>query len=116
MLKATEYPPAGTTADSSIGELASQLVDDAKAYAMAEADVAKAMAAEKANAVKVPLIMIVAAVFVAMGALNALCVAIFFGFNTLMSPVLAGIAAFVLIGAIAGIIGWIGIGKLRSAL
>ncbi len=102
--------------DRSIGELASQLVDDAKAYAKAEAGVARAIANEKANAVKVPIALLVASLFIAMGALNALCVAIFVGLAMLMSPVIAGIVAFILIGAVAAILGWIGVSRLRSAL
>lgn len=116
MLKTTETPPPQAPGESSIGDLASQLVDDAKAYAKAEVGVAKAIAGEKANAVKVPLILLAASVFVAMGALNALCIAIFVALATLMSPVLAGIVAFLLIGAVAAAMAWIGYSRLRDAL
>ena len=116
MLKAPEPTTAPGQPEPSIGDLASQLVDDAKAYARAEADLAKAIAREKANAAKTPLILLVLALFVAMAALNALAVGIFAALATLMGPLLAGIAAFVLIGAAAGILAWAGYSKLRSAL
>ncbi len=116
MLKATDNPPADPPQDSSIGDLAGKLAEEAKAYARAEADVARAIATEKVNAVKMPLALIVVSVFVAMGALNALCVAIFVGLAMLMSPVLAGIVAFILIGAVAALLAWVGVSKLRSAL
>ena len=116
MLKATETPPSQAPADSSIGDLASQLVDDAKAYARAEVGVAKAIASEKANAAKVPLILLVGSLFVAMGALNALCIAIFVTLAALLGPLAAGIVAFVLIGGIAAVMAWFGYSKLRDVL
>ena len=116
MLKPAEPTTAPGQPEPSIGDLASGLVDDAKAYARAEADVAKAIAREKADAVKTPLILLVVALFVGMAALNALAVGVFAALATLMGPLLAAIAAFVLIGAVAGILAWLGYSKLRSAL
>lgn len=115
MLKpAGDGPPGGN--ERSFGELASQLVDDAKAYARAEVDLAKAIAADKTKSLRISAIFLVAAAFVAMGALNALCFGIYVGLAMLMSPVLAGILAFVLIGAVAALLAWLGVSKLRDAL
>jgi hypothetical protein len=116
MLKTPNQPPPPGSDESSIGDLASKLVDDAKTYARAEVGVAKAIASEKADAVKVPSILIVASVFVAMGALNALCVAIVIALATVMGPLVAGIVAFLLIGGVAGIMAWIGYSRLKDAL
>ena len=116
MLKAADQPPSQVPPESSIGDIAGQLVDDAKAYANAEVEVAKAIAGEKANAVRTPLILLVGALFVAMGALNALCVAVFVALAVVMGPVLAGIVAFLLIGAVAAAMAWIGYSRLRDAL
>jgi hypothetical protein len=116
MLKTADHPPPPGSADSSIGELASKLVDDAKAYAKAEVGVAKAIAGEKASAVKVPLILIAASLFVAFAALNALALAVVLALATVMGPVLAGILAFLLIGGIAAIMAWAGYSKLKDVL
>jgi uncharacterized membrane protein YqjE len=116
MLKTADPPPPPGSADSSIGELAGKLVDDAKAYAKAEIGVAKAIAGEKADAVKTPLILIVASVFVAFAALNALALAVVLVLATVMAPVLAGILAFLLIGGVAGIMAWTGYSKLKDVM
>ena len=114
MLKPPDSPPRPS--ERPIGELVSQLVEDGKTYARAEVDLAKAIAASKARAVTTPLILFAVAVFVAMGALNALCVGIVLALSALVGPLLAGIAAFVLIGAVAAVLAWIGVIKIRRAL
>ena len=114
MLKPADMPPAGS--ERPIGELVSQLVNEGKAYARAEADLAKAIASAKAKALATPLILFALALFVAMAALNALAVGIVLALYTLTSPLLAAIIGFVLIGAVAGLLAWIGVIKLRKAL
>ena len=112
MLKPTDPPPPDS--ERPIGEIFSDLVDDGKAYARAELNLAKAIAAAKAKAFRAPAILLVAATFVAMAALNALAVAIFVALAMLMNVLLAAIVAFVLIGSVAALIAWIGIEKLRK--
>lgn len=115
MLKTTgDGPSAG--GDRSFGELATQLIDDAKAYAQAEVDLAKAIAADKVSGLRIGGILLVAAAFVALGAINALCIAIYVALAALMAPILAGIVTFVLVGALAGLLGWLGYSRLRDAL
>lgn len=114
MLKPVDNPPPGS--ERPIGELVSQLVDEGKAYARAEADLAKAIASAKARALTTPLILFAAALLVGMAALNALAVGIVLTLYTLTSPLLAAIIGFVLIAAVAGVLAWIGMKKLRSAL
>ena len=97
-----------------IGEIVTELVDEGKAYARAEFDFAKAVAAAKARALRAPAILLAASVFVAMAALNALAVGILIALALIMNPVLAGIAAFVLIGAVAAGLAWLGVEKLRK--
>jgi hypothetical protein len=116
MLTTPNPPPPPGAADSSIGDLASKLVDDAKAYAKAEVGVVKAIAGEKADAFKVPLILIATSLLVALTALTALAVGIVMALATIMGPLLAGIVAFLLIGAVAGIMAWTGYSKLKDAL
>ena len=106
-------PPGG---ERSFGELASQLIDDAKAYARAEVGVAKAIAADKAKAFKIAAILFGVAALVAIGAVSALSVAIFVALAMGMNVVLAGLLTFLIVAAIAGGFGWLGWQKLRDAL
>jgi hypothetical protein len=102
--------------ERNFGDLVHQLIEDCKTYARAEADLAKAIAGEKAKGLRTAAILLVLALFVAMGALNALCVGILLGFGALMSPVLAGLCSFLVIGAVAGVLAWVGIKKLGDSL
>lgn len=102
--------------DRGIGEIVSDLIDDAKAYARAEADLAKAIAADKAQGLKIGAILLVVALVVAFGAVTALSVGIFALLATFLGPLLGGIVAFVLIGAVAGLLAWAGIAKIRESL
>lgn len=112
MLKPAD--PAPTREERPIGDIVGDLVDEGKAYAKAELNLARAIATSRAKALKAPAILLVSALFVGMGALNALCVAIFVSLATLMNPILAGLLAFVLIGAVAAGLAWLGIEKLRT--
>jgi len=114
MLKPTDTPPGGN--DRPIGELVSQLVDDGKAYAQAEIDLVKAIAADKAADARTAAILLGLALIVAFGAIVALCVGIVLALAAVMEPLLAGIVAFILIGGIAAILGWLGAQKIRAAL
>lgn len=115
MLKVPDERTAGG-GDCDLGDLLKKLLDDSRAFARAEVDLAKTIAAEKAAALKVALILLVAAAFIVMGAINALCIGIFFAFDAAMGPILAGIVSFVLIGIVAAIVAWIGVRKLMDSL
>ncbi len=112
MLKRTDALPAGD--ERPIGEIVGDLVDDGKAYARAELNLAKAMASAKVEALKTPVILLVAAALVGMAALNALAVAIFILLAMVMSPLLAAVLDFLLVGGAAGLLGWLGVQKLRN--
>ena len=114
MLKPADTPPGGN--DRPIGELVSQLVDDGKAYAKAEIDLVKAIAADKAAEARTAAILLGLALFIAFGAMVALCVGIVLALATLIGPLLGGVVAFILIGAVAGLLGWLGAQKIRAAL
>ena len=115
MLKpANEVPPGG--GDRSLGELATQLVDDAKAYARAEFDFAKAVAADKSKGLAVAGIFFGVALLLAIGAVSALCVAVFVSLAYLMPTWLAGLLTFFIVSVLAGIAGWLGWQKLQDSL
>lgn len=83
-----------------IGELVQQLVDDGKAYARAEIDVAKAMATAKAKQAAVPAAMVGGAFLLAQAAAVMLAFALFGAIYTIVGPVVAGIlTAAVFVGA-----------------
>ena len=62
--------------NETIGEVASRLVDDGKAYLRAEVDATKAMAGARLRAARTGIIVGVAAIFVAQAGLTVLFVAI----------------------------------------
>ena len=113
MLKPAE--PAPPEDDRGIGDIVSDLIDDAKAYAQAEVELAKAIAADKARDLKVGGVLLVVALLVAFGAITALSVGIFALLATFLGPLLGGIVAFLLIGAVAGLLAWAGIAKVKDA-
>lgn len=114
MLKPADPQPP--VSERPIGDIVSDIVDDGKAYARSELNLAKAMAAAKAGEFKVPAILLVAATFVGMAALNLLAIALFVLLGMVMNPVLAAVLAFLLVGGTAALLGWIGYQKLRRLL
>ncbi|MGN6156294.1 MAG: phage holin family protein [Sphingomicrobium sp.] len=113
MLKPAD--PAPPDNERAIGDIVSDLVDDAKAYAQAELDLAKAIAADKARGLKIGAILLVASLVIAFGAITALSVGIFALLATFLGPLLGGIVAFLLIGAVAGLLAWAGIARVRDS-
>jgi hypothetical protein len=115
MLKpAGDHPRPG--GEASLGELATRLIEDAKAYARAEIDLAKAIAADKSRSIVIAAILFAAAMLVAIGAVCALSVAIFIALALQIGPVWGGLATFIIVGAVAALIGWLGWRKLQDAL
>jgi len=113
MLKPVEPPPQP---ERPIGELVHELVEEGKAYAKAEADLAKAIALAKAKALALPAGLLVAALFVGMAAINALVVGVVLALASLIGPLLAGIVGLVIFAAIAGGLAWWGIEGVKRAL
>lgn len=113
MLKPAD--PAPGEDERPLGEIVSGLVDDAKAYAQAELDLVKAIAADKARRIKVGAILLALALVVAFGAVTALSIGIFALLATFLGPLLGGIVAFLVIGAVAGLLAWTGVARVRDA-
>jgi hypothetical protein len=112
----TEPGPAPADNDRPIGELVHELIEDGKAYARAEVDVVKAMAAAKANALRLPAILFGAAFVLLLASVTALAYGVAAGLATLIGPVAGGLVAFLLFAAAAGVLIWIGVGKVREEL
>jgi uncharacterized integral membrane protein len=113
MLKPAEPTPPP---ERPIGELVHELVEEGKAYARAELDLGKAIGIAKAKALALPAGLLIAALFVAMAALNALAVGVVLALATLIGPLLAGIVGLLIFAAIAGGLAWWGIERARRAL
>ena len=116
MLKPAE--PAmqpGNGDDRPVGELVHQLVEQGKAYAQAEIDLGKAIAASKAQAFKVPAILLGIAFLLIQAAFCVLAVALFLALLPLIGPGLAGIAAFLIFAGLAGGLGYLAVKKIGDA-
>ena len=118
MLKPSDpaMQPSGTGDERPIGELVPELVEDGKAYAQAELGVAKAIATAKAGSLKVPAILLGAALLFAQAAVTVLAVAVFLGLLALMGPVLAGLVAFIIFAGAAGGLAWFGVERAKRGL
>jgi len=109
-------PAADGRDGPSFGELATRLVEDGKAYARAEIDLAKAIAADKTRTVRLAAILFGVAVLFAIGAMTAVAIALFVTLAAAIGPVLAGLVTFLVLGGIAGGLAWLGVNKLNEAL
>jgi len=112
MLKRSDEPYSHEP--DGIGDLFHRLVEDGKAYAKAEANLYKTMGTERAKALRTPAIMLGAAYFLGWGAFLALVATLFVALDTLMSPVLAGILTVLIVGGLAGALGYMGVKKARE--
>jgi hypothetical protein len=113
MLKPADVPPASS--ERPVGDLVHQLLEDGKAFARAEIDIAKAVATDKARAYRLPAILIAGSLFFLQSAITVLAVAVCLWLVPIIGPLLAGLVAFLLFGGIAGVMVWVGIRKIRGA-
>ena len=113
MLKPVEPPQPP---ERPIGDLVHELIEEGKGYARAELGLARAIAAAKAKGLALPAGLLVAALFVAMAAINALVLGVVLALATLIGPLAAGIAGSLIFAAIAGGLAWWAIERGRRAL
>ena len=116
VLKPPNEPDPSVDSERPIGELVHELIEDGKAYARAELDVARAMATSKVKAFKLPAILFGAAFVLLLAAIGALAYGVAAGLATLIGPLAGGLVAFLLFGAVAGGLIWYGVSKLRENL
>lgn len=102
--------------ETPVGDLVHELVEEGKAYAKAELDVARAMATAKAKALKLPGMLFAAAFLLGMAAITALSVGIAMALATLVGPLAGGVLAFLLFAGIAGGLAWYGVKRLQEDL
>ena len=113
MLKPVEGEPPP---ERPIGEIVHELVDEGKAYAKAEIDLAKAIAMAKARALALPAGLLFAAVLVAQSAITVFAVGVYAALYWSLGAILAGIVAFLIFGALAGGLAWYAIQRAKRDL
>ena len=114
MLKPGKEPMQDPDDELPIGEVVSQLIDEGKAYARAEAELAKATALAKLESLKVPAILLFSALLFAQAAVTALAVAIALGLAPLIGPFGGGLVAVIVAGGTAALLGWLGVQRLKG--
>lgn len=125
-VRATEPAPAGDPMlkrtetihgePEGIGDLVQRLVADAKAYARAEVGYYRTLGTEKANALKLPVILGLAAILFAHAAFLVLIATIFVGLASLMSDTLAGLVTLLICLLAAGGLGYLAYARATKGL
>ena len=113
MLKPADSPKES---DRAIGDIVGQLVDDGKAYAQSEVDVAKAIAAAKGKALALPAALFGTAVILALAAVTSLALGVVITLAKFIGPLLGGLAGLLIFAGGAGLVGWLGVQKLKEIL
>ena len=93
--------PSHDPRDETIGSLVHRLMDDGRAYARAELDLVKRIAAHRAGKAKSGAILLGIGVVLLLCSLTALVLALVLGLATLIGPFGAGMVVFLVL-AIAG--------------
>ncbi len=118
MLKPNEptMQPIGPDEERPVGEMVHQLVEDGKAYARAELNLAKTIAAVKGKALALPAALLGAALLFGIASICALAVGVVIALAKFVGPLAAGLITLLLFAGVAGGLAWVAIGKLRSDL
>ena len=97
-----------------IGELFGRLIDQGKGYARAEVGLAKAVATAKADAIKLPAILLGTALLFAIAGVVVFCMTIALALATLIGPLAGGLVATLIAFGIAAALALIARNKLRA--
>ena len=114
MLKPAD--PGSARPERPVGELVHELIEEGKAYARAEIDLAKAIAEAKARALVLPAALFATAFVLALAAVTALALGVVLALAKFIGPLLAGIVGLIVFAAIAGGLGWYGAERLKRDL
>ena len=118
MLKPVDPDPDrnGVPDDRSIGELVSQLVEDGKACAQAELNVAKAIIQDKIDGLKLPVLLGLGALLFLQAGVVLLGMTFYATLNTRLGPFLAGLLVTTVMVAVAAGLAWYAAKRLRDFL
>ena len=114
MLKQTD--PGPPPPERPVGELVHELIEDGKAYARAEINLAKAIVAAKGKALVIPSAMFGMAFMLALASIVALALGVVLALRTFIGPLAAGFVGMMIFAALAGLAGWYGYTRLRRDL
>ena len=114
MLKPVD--PGPPPPERPVGELVHELIEDGKAYARSEINLAKAIAAAKGKALALPAAMFGAAFVCSLAGVTALAVGVVIALQTFIGPLAAGFIGMLIFGSVAGLLGWYGYQRLRRDL
>lgn len=114
MLKLNKEPQQEPDDEPPIGEVVSQLFEEGKAYAKAEVDLAKAQAFAKLAQLKVPAILLFAALLFAQAAVTVLAVTVALALAPMIGPLGGGLIAVLIAGGAAALLGWLGVKRLQG--
>jgi hypothetical protein len=114
MLKPAD--PGPPPPERPIGELVHELIEEGKAYARAEVELLKVIAAAKGRALAWPAALFGIAILAALAGMVALAVGLVLALARFVGPLLGGIAGLLIFAAIAGGLGWYGAQRLKREL
>ncbi|MDQ3075460.1 MAG: phage holin family protein [Pseudomonadota bacterium] len=98
--------------DVPIGELVGRLIDQGKGFALAEVDLAKAIAKDKVVAAKLPAILLSVALLFVIAGVVVFCMTIALALATLIGPLAGGLVATLVAFGIAGTLAFVAKTKL----
>ncbi len=101
--------------DVGLGEAIVQVAEDAKAYAIAQVDVAKAVATARLRAAKLGLAFGAVALFLVGSAVTALLVGLILSLATLTGPLLATVIVVAIVLVTAGVLGKMAATRIATA-
>ena len=114
MLKPANEPMQEPEDEQPIGEVVSQLIDEGKAYAKAEIELAQAHALARAAEFRIPAILGFTALLFAQAAVTALAVTVALTLAPLIGPLGGGLIAVVAAGGAAALLGWLAVNRLKN--
>ena len=115
MLKPNADPMQDPAAERPIGEVVHQLIDEGKAYAKAEVDLAKAQALAQVDRYKIPAALLFGALLFAQAAVTVLAVTVVLTLTPLIGPLGAGLIGVVIAGGTAGLLVWLALQRLKGS-
>lgn len=106
--------PTQDPRDDSIADLVSRLIEDARIYAQAEADLLKEIARHRAARARTGLVLLAAGALLLVGAYAALLMGAVHGLATLIGPLGAGLAVAALLALTGYLLVRYGLAGLRA--